>query len=73
MKTSMPRWLPALAQARIARLYSSEALDNDPEIQRLRAEWHVVHALPGITIIIEKYKDTVAELAVPVSTEAPIK
>ncbi len=34
---------------------------------------HVVHALPGITIIIEKYRDTAAEVAVPVSTEAPIK
>lgn len=68
-----PRLLAALAQARIARLYSPEALDNDPEIQRLRAEGHDVLALPGVTIIIEKYKETAAEVAAPGPTEGPIK
>jgi hypothetical protein len=46
------RLLPALAQARIARVYRAEALDNDPEIQRLRAEGHLVVAAPGVRIVI---------------------
>jgi len=46
------RLLPALAQARIARVYSAEALDSDPEVQRLRAEGHLVVAVPGVRIVI---------------------
>ena len=52
------RLLPALAQARIARVYSAEALalDNDPEVLRLRAEGHLVVAVPGVRIVMYRHR-----------------
>jgi hypothetical protein len=46
------RLLTALAQARVARVYSAEALDSDPEVLRLRAEGHLVVALPHVRLVI---------------------
>jgi hypothetical protein len=49
------RLLAALAQARIARLYSAEVLDNDPEVVRVRAEGHFVVALPHVRVVIYRH------------------
>ena len=51
------RLLAALAQARIALIYSAEALDNDPEAVRLRAEGHLVVAVPGVRVVIYRWRD----------------
>jgi hypothetical protein len=67
--------LPALAQARIARVYSAEALDSDPEVQRLRAEGHLVVAVPGVRIVIyrrsRKGADVVAAPTPPGEASRP--
>jgi hypothetical protein len=54
--------LPALAQARIARAYSAEALESDPEVQRLRAEGHLVVAVPHMRIVIYRRSNVEADL-----------
>jgi hypothetical protein len=60
--------LPGLAQARIARVYSAEALDNGPEVQRLRAEGHLVVAVPHVRIVIYRRSKREADLvAAPTS------
>jgi len=59
------RLLAALAQARIARAYSAEALDSDPEIQRVRAEGHLVVAVPGVRIVIYRRWRSGADLVAP--------
>lgn len=59
------RLLPALAQARIARAYSAEALDSDPEVQRLRAEGHLVVAVPHVRIVIYRRSRRGAAVVAP--------
>ena len=68
------RLLPALAQARIARAYSAraysaEALDSDAEVQRLRAEGHLVVALPHVRIVIYRYRKREEPATAPEAAE----
>jgi len=69
------RLLAALAQARIARVYSAETLDSDPEVVRLRAEGHLVVALPHLRIVIyrgwKRGADVEAALEPPGAASSP--
>ena len=51
-KPSAPRLLPSLAQTRIRKRFTEHSHVDDAEIERLRAEDHVVIEVLGRVIIL---------------------